>query len=282
MLCAALAFVLLSGPVLIAPVSTEANEYNLDFTEDGKVAMFARSEADFRNARIQVAETAAGAFVARPIGFSDPRWSDTDPQISPDGQSLLFVSDRPRAPGQERADLDVWRARKANGVWGAPEPVAAATSPGIELGPELHGGVLYFNSTRPGGSGRLDIYAAQPTGDGFAAPAPLPAPINSSFSEGDFTLSPDGRVALFWSDRPGGLGAGDIWLSVRNGQGWSEPVNLGPAVNSPQFDFTPAFSPDGETLIFSSTRPRDGQDRLSDVYAIAVNDVPALRAALGR
>lgn len=273
-----------AAPTVIAPgqVSTDANEYNLDFTADGRTAVFARSEADFRNARIMVAETVGGSFVSRPIAFTDPRFSDTDPQVSDDGATIVFVSDRPRSESGQPSDLDLWRARKVDGVWGAPEPLAGVGSPGVELGPEMHGGVLYFNSSRSGGPGKLDIYAAGEAGGEFVALTVLPAPINSPASEGDFTLSPDGRVALFWSDRPGGLGEGDIWLSTREGPVWSTPVNLGPEVNSPQFDFTPAFSPDGRTLIFSSTRPRDGKDRLSDVYAIPVDQVPALKSALQR
>lgn len=272
------------SPTVVAPevVSTGANEYNLNTSSDGGRIVFARSEAGFKHAHIMTVERLpTGDLVARPVSFSDPRWSDSDPQISPDGSTLWFISDRATADRPDKEDFDLWRAKRTAAGWGDPEPVPGASSPAMELGPELRGGVLYFNSSRAGGPGKLDIYAANPEGDGFAAPQPLTAPINSPFNEGDFTLSPDGRVALFWSDRPGGLGQGDIYASVRRGEGWSEPVNLGPEVNSSAFDFTPSFSPDGGVLFFSSTRPRGGADQLSDVYAVPVDSVPALKAMLG-
>jgi Tol biopolymer transport system component len=155
-------------------------------------------------------------------------------------------------------------------------------SGGPELGPELHGDTLYFNSARRSGLGGLDIYEARQTPSGFAAPTALPAPLNSASSEGDFTLSANGRVALFWSDRPGGLGEGDIYLSVRQGDGWSTPVNLGAPVNSAAFDFTPSLSRDGRWLYFSSTRKVDGADVRSDIYRLPVSAVPVLKEALRR
>lgn len=278
MIAAFAAVLLAAAPSLIAPgvVSTEKNEYNLTASADGATVVFARSEPEFRNAKVFAFDGSA----ASPLPFSDPAHTDSDPQIAPDGRSLLFVSDRPLPERPQGRDLNVWRVRRDADGWGVPEPVPGVNSPGYELGPELHGGALYFNSTRAGGPGRLDIWRAAQTAEGFAAPQVLPSPINSSASEGDFTLSPDGKTAVFWSDRPGGSGQGDLWVSVREGEGWREPVNLGPEVNSPGFDFTPSFSPDGRVLVFASDR--GGPGRLADVYAVAVEDVPALKAALER
>lgn len=272
---------LAAAPSVVDPgrISTDLNEYNLTATDDGRVQVFARSGAEFSASQVYVVE---GAGEPRPIGFSTPETGDSDPQISADGRSLLFISKRPLPEAPERRDLNIWESRRTAAGWSAPEPVAGVNSPGAELGPELHGEVLTFNSTRPGGLGKLDIWQARRAGQGFAAPAPLPAPVNSPASEGDFTLSPDGRIALFWSDRPGGLGQGDIWMSVRRGDGWSEPVNLGAPVNSAAFDFGPAFSADGKTLTFASTRPREGADRMAEVYRLPVSAVPALARAMRR
>ncbi|HEY8617119.1 hypothetical protein [Phenylobacterium sp.] len=267
---------LASAAVLMAPgeISTPRNDYNYTSTRSGDVAVFARSDADFARAKILVRR---GQAAPELIGFSDPRHSDSDPQLTPDGRTLWFVSDRPAPGGGPRPGLDIWRAERSADGWAAPQPVARANSPGVELGPEVHAGVLTFNSSRRGGPGGLDIWSMPLEGE--AAPTPLPAPINSRFNEGDFTLSPDGRVALFWSDRPGGAGGGDIWLSVRAGEGWGDPVNLGPAVNGPGLDFTPSFSADAKTLYFASMRG-EGPAALADLYSVRVADVPALAEAL--
>lgn len=203
----ALVLLLAAGPTVVAPgvVSTERNEYNLTSSADGATVVFARSDAEFRNAKVHLVAR-DGSTPTLP--FSDPAVSDTDPQIAPDGLSIVFVSDRPLPERLDKRDLNVWRVRRDGEGWSAPEPVPVVNSPGYELGPEFHDGALYFNSTRQGGPGRLDVWRAAQTPDGFAEPQVLPGPINSPSSEGDFTLSPDGRAALFWSDRPGGLGAG--------------------------------------------------------------------------
>ena len=67
----------------------------------------------------------------------------------------------------------------------------------------------------------------------------------------------DGHRRLFWSDRPGGPGGGDIWTSTRRSvhEAWTPPENLGTAVNSPSLDFQPSLSFDARTLVFASNRP---------------------------
>ena len=61
----------------------------------------------------------------------------------------------------------------------------------------------------------------------------------------------------FDSDRPGGFGGNDIWVSQRESvdDAWGAPVNLGPTVNSASAETVPAFSRDGHWLFFASDRP---------------------------
>ena len=83
--------------------------------------------------------------------------------------------------------------------------------------------------------------------------------INSPHGEFEPSLSADGLTLLFHSDRPGGHGGYDIWMSVRESpnQPWRPATNLGPIVNSDANDEGPELSHDGLTLYFSSNR-RDG------------------------
>jgi hypothetical protein len=267
---------LISAAALLAPgeISTNRNEYNYTSVPASGVAVFARSDAKFAAAKILIVK---GKAPPELIEFSDPRYSDSDPQISPDGRTLWFVSDRPVDGERARSGLNIWRSDLVEGRWAAPRPITLANSVGVELGPEVHSGNLTFNSIRPGGAGGLDIWSMPLAGD--VSPQPLPAPINSKANEGDFTLSKNGRVALFWSDRGGGAGGGDIWLSVKRADGWGDPVNLGPAVNGPGFDFTPSLSADEQTLYFASVRA-SGAPGMADVYSVRVADVPVLARAL--
>jgi hypothetical protein len=118
---------------------------------------------------------------------------------------------------------------------------------------------LYIASDRPGGLGGIDIWGAEranPAGP-FGAPVNLGAPINSP--DNDFCPSPlrDENRFMFVSNRPGGCGGGDIYLTRGDPvQGWEEPVNLGCAVNSAADEAGPVLSlvEPGPTLYFSSNR----------------------------
>ena len=93
----------------------------------------------------------------------------------------------------------------------------------------------------------------------------LGPPINSSYNEGVQTVSQDGRLLMFTiCNRPGGMGSCDIYYAVQTAQGWSDPHNLGPLVNSPSWDSQPCLSPDGRELYFVSNRP--GGLGGSDIY----------------
>jgi Tol biopolymer transport system component len=85
---------------------------------------------------------------------------------------------------------------------------------------------------------------------GLAAPAPF----NTPGRDFDPAFSSDGRFIYFCSDRPGGSGGDDIWRVTVSREGFGQPENLGPAVNSAGDEFAPMLSRDGERLLFSSDR----------------------------
>ena len=90
----------------------------------------------------------------------------------------------------------------------------------------------------------------------WSEPVNLGPVVNSPFIDTGAELSPDELSLYFNSDRPGGLGGPDIWVSRRACRDcpWEAPVNVGPNINSRLTDGTPAFSPDGHLLFFSSRR----------------------------
>lgn len=258
-------------PFMPGVVSTEKNEYNLSISDDGRLMVFARSDADFRLAKIMVAARKGRKWSApAPISFSDDRWRDSDPWLTPDGNTLYFVSDRPTPTRPHKRDLDVWRSLKKSGRWSSPEHLGdVVNGPGEELGPELHDGLLTFATARKNGLGGLDIYSSRLTSGGFTKPELLPAPINSAASESDFTLSRDGKVALFWRMV---RGRGLVHLTRRGPNDvWSEPTPIEGAVNAGSFNFTPALSPDGKRLSFASDVRREGQaEGMADVYEVGL------------
>lgn len=252
--------------------SSDQNDYNLSMDRSERRAVFARSKAEFADAHIMVSEQSEGQWSEpRLIDFSDPRYSDSDPWITPDGEWLYFISDRPTADRPDKKDLDIWRSRRTAGGWGKPENLGSkVNSAGPELGPELHGGILYFGSARPGGKGGLDLYQAAANGADFEDARPLGGPFNSAESEGDPTFSSDGNTALFWRGK-----AGALMISRRTAGKWSDPVALPAQVNIGPFNFTPSFLNDGCHITFASTRLREGQaEGMADIYIALLPTIP--------
>lgn len=100
-----------------------------------------------------------------------------------------------------------------------------------------------------------DFYVSRKDSSGWQKAFPLGPPINTPENEGAQCISADGRLLFFTGcGRPGGLGSCDIYMSVRQKGGWSEPVNLGTPVNSGSWDSQPSVSADGRSLYFTSNR----------------------------
>jgi Tol biopolymer transport system component len=102
----------------------------------------------------------------------------------------------------------------------------------------------------------------------FGTPTNLGPPINSSADDFDMSLSANGLILVFSSNRPSGSGGYDLWMSTRPtvSDPWAEPVNLGPTINTSELDWSPALSADGLELYYSSKRP-GGLGR-EDIYVL--------------
>jgi serine/threonine protein kinase/Tol biopolymer transport system component len=186
--------------------------------------------------------------------------NESVPSISPDGLSLLFVSDRPGGCGA----LDLWVTRRAttSDPWNAPvnlgPPVNSPYDDGV-ASLSADGLSLFFVSERPGGLGSGDIWVSKRRmpDDPWGTPENLGAPVNSPLHDWGPSISTDGASLFFNSPRFGGSGGQDIWVTRRTTASgpWSEPVNLGPTVNSSATDGAVSISADGLTLFFISGRP---------------------------
>jgi Tol biopolymer transport system component len=164
------------------------------------------------------------------------------------------------------------------GPWSDPVNVAGVNSPDNDLSPFLspNGLSLFFASNRPGGVGGEDLWVAQraSTADAFGSPVNLGAGINTDVAERSPVLSSDGLSLYFATTRPGGLGGFDIWVSKRTNASddftWSEPVNLGPVINSPGTDAGPGYVIDratGNAVFYLASTRGGGLDIYSSVLA---------------
>ena len=116
------------------------------------------------------------------------------------------------------------------------------------------GKYLFFTGcNRPDGLGSCDIYVSHKNGKTWDPPFNLGNTVNSSYWDSQPAISPDGNTLYFSSNRPGGLGGYDLWKSTLKKDGtWTNPVNLGPGINTAYDEHTPFVHPDGQTFYFSS------------------------------
>jgi Tol biopolymer transport system component len=176
------------------------------------------------------------------------------PSISADGLELFFD----RAPD---GHIFVATRSSVSEPFGKPTSLNLATTQCCDGFPAISGDglELYFCSNRPGGSGGDDIWVAKRASRSqpFGRPSNLGTATNGSVGDCEPSISKDGLVLFFASDRLGGSGGLDIWVATRasRSESFRRPTNLGPRFNSYFPDERPAISADGLTLYLMSNRP---------------------------
>ena len=113
---------------------------------------------------------------------------------------------------------------------------------------------LIFAGNFPGkGFGNFDLYISYNTPKGWSEPFNLGSNINTDAWESSPSLSPDKNALYFSSDRPGGYGGRDLWVSYRLSNGkWSEAENMGPEINTAGDELAPFIHADNQTLYYTS------------------------------
>jgi len=116
------------------------------------------------------------------------------------------------------------------------------------------GALLFFTAcNRMDGYGSCDIYYSKKVNGEWSTPHGIGKPVNTGSWEAQPSFSSDGRALYFASNRPGGYGGKDIWVSYLDDKmQWSEPKNLGPNVNTKFDDQCPFIHADNQTLYFTS------------------------------
>jgi hypothetical protein len=111
------------------------------------------------------------------------------------------------------------------------------------------------NKSNLRGTVQEDFYVSYYDGNSWQKSVNAGSPLNSVQNEGAQTLSSDGKYMFFTGcNRPGGLGACDIYFSAFNNGRWSLPSNVGAPINTSRWESQPSISSDGNTLFFSSSR----------------------------
>jgi len=254
---------LFDSPILAIGARTR----DFTFSPDGREFTFCVMVGGFRYVTMLTSKLEDGQWtepVALPFA-TDPNWKFFEPHVTPDGQRLFFVSDRPAVEGQEGSE-DIWVAERQGDGWAEPRCLdAPINTPTSEFYPSVtRSGTLYF--TRRDAETRVEsIMRAEPDGKGgWLEPVKLPEQVNAAPSQFNAFIDPDDRYLIVsFASHPENLGQVDYWVAFREPDGtWLGPVNLGDKINGPAREgWSCTVSPDGKYLFFLSSRDRlDGRD----------------------
>ena len=184
--------------------------------------------------------------------------SDLAMTVSPDGTKFYFSSKRKGAMGGQKDNYgeyfdDIYFTQFVNNKWAKPKKMASkinSSSSDVANYITADGKQFYFARQR---GGKYDIFVSTLSKKNkWLPPERLGININSKENDIWAYVTADGNTLLFSSDRPGGYGGYDIYMSEKLSTGdWGKPINLGPEINSAKDEICPVLMPDG-TLYFSS------------------------------
>lgn len=191
----------------------------------------------------------------------------TEKEITPSNQKV--------PPDFNKVQEDFYISVKENDFWTKAINVGKPLNTKGNEGAQtilVDGRVMYFTAcNRKDGKGRCDIYQSLKVNGEWNTAVNLGVPVNSENWEAQPSISPDGKTLYFVSNRKGGYGQKDIWMSIILEDGrWSKPINLGENVNSVGQEQSPFIHPDNRTLYFAT----DGKIGIGgfDLYKVSKND----------
>lgn len=188
--------------------------------------------------------------------------NDNTASLSPDGLTLFFTSDKAGGFGGQDMYLSTRTNENDDFSWSAPVNMGPVLNTPLNEGGQVlfvdptNGNVtLYFLAIRDGGLGDFDIYQSTRNPDGTFNPPTNVTEVNSTARDARPSIRSDGLEMLFTSERAGGLGFADIWVSTRasTNSAWNPPVNA-TRLNSSAGELGATHSPDGSVAYLASAR----------------------------
>ena len=295
------------GPI----INTAHREAEPTFTADGRTMYFNCNDSNICITHLrgtwEQGQWTTPQIVGPPISTD---YVEVEPWINAAGDKLYFNSLRPFATGSGLPGLllyveavgllsqmttdnlgislfgglgedDIWVSYLTNGAWSEPrnlndvsgEPPVNTPFMDHCLAFSADGNEAFWTSTRPGGFGGNDIWTSRRVDGKWTRAENLGPNVNGPWSEHHSIPTPDGRSLYVTSDRPGGFGGEDIYVSTRGADGrWGKLVNVSPLVNGPSNDRCAAWTPDGKIFLFDSDRA--GGFGSKDLWWVYFKDVP--------
>jgi outer membrane protein OmpA-like peptidoglycan-associated protein/tetratricopeptide (TPR) repeat protein len=210
------------------------------------------------------------------------------PVLTADGEQILFTK-RDGTGNYDKEDIYT-SYKKADDGWTPPQSIAQTINSPYNEGTcsvTADGNILIYTSCdAPDTNGSCDLYVAYKVNGTWQRPTNMGPKVNSRSWDSQPSLSADGRLLFFSSNRRGGFGGSDIWYSIRQKDGsWSEAKNLGAVVNTPKDEISPFMFFNNEILFFASdghqgfggmdiflSRVKEGEFQAPENMGLPIND----------
>lgn len=286
---------------LFAPgiISTGMAERDFAITPDGNEIFFCREAGNFRYVTIFYTQRIDDVWSAPEVFeyCTNPAYKYIEPHISPDGSKLYFISNKP-ADSVSEGNEDIWVCTKTDGQWSEPRNLGAPVNTSSkEFFPSVtHDGTIYYTHLDTAANEEF-IYRSRLTDGAYQQPEKLGSNVNIGRARYNaFVAVDESYIIIPAYGMPDSFGATDYYISFRDSiDNWSQPVNMGPKINSPHSrEWSASVTPDGKYIFFMSDRmggvsieqlsleslqsfhnsPQNGN---TDIYWISTSVIDALR-----
>lgn len=273
-------------------VNSAYSELNPVISPDGRTLYFGRKNHPSNRYGVKGSETISGS---QDIWFSEKvgdTWSsarrlsevlnrdqyNTILSISPDGQTILLKGAYVNGTYETRG-FSI--SNKTTGGWSVPVKIDIPGYEQLSKGKNeygyltMDGKALILAFARKKNSEDDDLYISFYEDGRWSRPMDLGEGINTKYSETTPFLSADGKTLYFSSDRPGGQGSQDIYLTRRlddTWQNWRKPQNLGSPINTEEYDAYYSIAAKGDYVYFMSGKASLGK---KDIFRLSVESPEA-------
>ncbi len=264
-------------PVLFAPEADwpAGSDIAPAFTHDVRTVFFTHAEGATRF--VMVSHLVHGRWSTPVVAPFSGTWRDIEPAMAPDGSYMVFISNRPAAPGGQPLDGyfggkvqpgkggNIWRVDRTRTGWSEPRRLPdVINSGGAIYSPAVAGdGSIYFNQPDPV-TKKSHVYRAQARKDGG-----FDTPVSQSISDGtmpgfDVAIRADESFIVFSAPRaPAPPQSAILFIAYKAADGgWTTPQPLMPITQA----LEARFSPDMRTLYFSMAPPGGSAEAPSRIY----------------
>ncbi len=212
----------------------------------------------------------------RPVNSKYPEYGAI---ISADESVMMFTSRRNTSTGANKMEAgstdyfeDIYITKKKGGKWTAPENMGSQINTDghdatTAVAPDAQSMLIYKDTKGDG-----NLYECKLVGDVWSKPKKMNKYINTKYHESSASYSNDGKTLYFVSNKPGGFGNHDMYVTQWDDEklDWGEAKNLGPTLNTKYNEEAVLIHPDGKTLYFSS----QGHKTMGnyDIFKSTLND----------